>query len=127
MTGEWTNHIYVKAILLGVGSATLLGVLVGPLETLFLFGPTLVGTALHVWSLALGSVAIGIGAFVASWKSPSAQFLNVWIYWAAAQIAGTISMMFTTLPMWYNVVGIMSVAVASLAGWYIERLSRTGA
>src|SRR5215470_317310 len=106
MTSEKTSHLHVKAILLGLISATLLAVLVGPLEALFLFGSALAGTALHVWSLALGSVAVGIGAFVVAWKSPSAQFLNVWTYWAVAQVAGTISSSVTTFPLWYNVAGI---------------------
>jgi hypothetical protein len=86
------NKVHLKAIVLGTVTAVLLSTVAGPLETAFRFGSHLGGLWLHVWSLGLGFVASAAGAYVVARYSPSHPFINVWIYWAATQLVGTVSL-----------------------------------
>jgi|SRR6516165_4451736 hypothetical protein len=116
--------IHAKAIFIGVVAGLALGFLVGPLETLFLFGPVLSGTSLHIVSLALGSLATLLAAYLTARMSPTDKFANVAIFWAVNEVLGLLSLFLVTFPLWYNVTGTFTVLVASISGWYIERITR---
>ena len=116
--------IHFKAVIIGLVAGLALGFLVGPLETLFLFGPTLSGTSLHIVSLALGSLATLLAAYMTAWMSPTDKFANVLVFWVVNELLGLLSLLVLTFPLWYNIVGTLSVFLASMLGWYIERITR---
>ncbi len=116
--------IHVVAVVMGVVTGLALGFLVGPLETLFLFGPGLNGTPLHIVSLILGSLATLIAAYLTARLSPTDKFANVMVFWAANEVLGLLSLFVLTSPLWYNIVGAFSVLIASVLGWYLERAIR---
>jgi len=116
--------IHAKAVVIGVVAGFALGFLVGPLETLFLFGPALSGTPLHMVSLVLGSFAMLLAAYLTARISPTDKFANVMIFWAINELLGFLSLFVLTFPFWYSIVGAVSIFVASLVGWYLEKLTR---
>jgi hypothetical protein len=116
--------IHAKAVITGVLAGIGLGLLIGPLETLFLFGPSLTGTPLHIVSLTLGSLATLLAAYLTARLSPTDKFANVMIFWAINEALGTMSLFVPTLPIWYDIVGVFSVLIASVLGWYLERITR---
>ena len=124
---EVIKKVHVKAIAIGLLIQFGLGVVVGPLASIFLLGPHLRGLALHVWSLALGSVATIFAAYVTARKSESAASFNVFILWAINEIIGLVSLIFWTYPAWYNLAGSIVLASASFLGWYVEQNSRSAA
>jgi hypothetical protein len=72
--------LHAKAVIVGVASGLVLGLLIGPLETLFLFGPALSGTPLHIVSLALGSFATLFAAYLTARMSKTDKFANVMVF-----------------------------------------------
>ena len=116
--------IHVKVVVIGVVAGLALGFLVGPLETLFLFGPALGGNSLHVASLALGSLATLFAAYLTARMSPTDKLANVMVFWAVNEVLGLLSLFVLTFPLWYNIAGTFVVFIASLLGWYIERVTR---
>jgi hypothetical protein len=119
--------IHFKAVVIGVVAGLALGFLVGPLETLFLFGPSLSGTSLHIVSLALGSLATLLAAYLTARMSPTDELANVLVFWAVNEVFGLLSLLVLTFPLWYNITGTFAIFIASLAGWYIERMTRHAA
>src|SRR5258708_40170381 len=116
--------IHAKAVVKGVLAGVGLGLLIGPLETLFLFGPSLTGTPLHIVSLTLGSLATILAAYLTARMSPTDKFANVMIFWAINEVLGSVSLFVISFPLWYNIVGTFSVLIASVLGWYLERIIR---
>jgi hypothetical protein len=116
--------IHAKAVVMGVVAGFALGLLIGPLETVFLFGPSLTGTPLHIVSLTLGSLATLIAAYLTARMSPTDKFANVMVFWAINEVLGLLSFFVLTFPVWYNIVGTFTVLIASVLGWYLERISR---
>ena len=108
--------IHAKAVATGVVAGFALGFLVGPLETLFLFGPTLSGTALHIVSLTLGSLATLLAAYLTARMSPTDKFANVMVFWAINEVLGLASLFVLTFPLWYNIAGTFVVFIASVLG-----------
>ena len=119
--------IHAKAVVIGVVAGFALGFLVGPLETLMLFGSTLSGTPLHIVSLALGSLATLLAAYITARLSPTDKFANVLVFWAVNEVLGLLSLFVLTFPLWYNIAGTFVVFIASLLGCYIERITRQAA
>jgi hypothetical protein len=117
--------IHAKAIIIGVASGFVLGLLVAPLETLLLFGPSLTGTPLHIASLVFGSFATLFAAYLTAHMSPTDKLANVLIFWGINQLLGILSLFFLTFPFWYNVAGTSTVFLASMLGWYLEKLTGT--
>jgi hypothetical protein len=116
--------IHFKAVVIGVVAALALGFLTGPLETLFLFGPSLNGTSLHIVSLLLGSLATLLAAYLTARMSPMDKFANVMIFWAVNEVLGLLSLLVLAFPLWYNLAGTFTVLIASVLGWYVERITR---
>jgi hypothetical protein len=84
--------IHAKAIFIGVVAGLALVFLVGPLETLFLFGPALNGTSLHLVSLTLGSLATLLAAYLTARLSPTDKFANVLTFWIINEVLGLLSL-----------------------------------
>jgi hypothetical protein len=120
MIREIHSGVSMKAILFGLGTVITLSLVAAPLEIIFLFGPHLKGIPLLMVGLILGFLGTTIGAYVVARQSPSDQFLNVWLYWATLQLAGFVINIPTPveIPLWYDIIGTLGVAGASLAGWY---------
>lgn len=116
--------IHFNAIVIEAVAGLVLGFLIGPLETLFLFGPSLSGTSLHIVSLALGSLATVLAAYLTARISPTDKFANVLVFWAVNELLGLLSVLVVTFPLWYDIVGTLTVFLASILGWYIERITR---
>jgi hypothetical protein len=115
--------IHTKAVVIGVVSGFALGILVGPLEALLLFGPTLSGNSLHIASLLLGALATLFAAYLTARMSPTDKLANVLIFWAVNEVLGLLSLFVLTFPLWYNIAGMFVVFIASLLGWYVERIT----
>jgi ammonia channel protein AmtB len=115
--------IHAKAVVIGLVSGFILGILVGPLETLLTFGASLSATPLHIVSLTLGSLATVFAAYLTARKAPTDKLANVLIFWTISELLGILSTFVLPFPVWYNLVGALSIFVASLLGWYLEKLA----
>ena len=101
----------------GSGGRTCFGPNHRTLEALFLFGSSLSGTPLHVISLFFGSLATLFGAYLTAQKAPTDKLANVLVFWAINELLGILSLFVLSFPLWYNLVGTISVLLASLLGW----------
>jgi hypothetical protein len=116
-------EIHAKAIIIGLATGFALGFFIGPLETVFFFGQSLAGTPLHIASLVFGSLATLFGAYLTARNAPTDKLANVMLFWAINEFLGILSLFIVTLPLWYNILGTISVFMASLLGWYLERIT----
>src|SRR5271166_4098700 len=92
------QRLHPKAILIGVVVGMVLAWLLGPLEILFVFGPSLSGTPLHIASMATGFLATLFAAYVTAHNSPSNKFTNVFVFWAINETAGLLSLFVSVFP-----------------------------
>ena len=121
---DFKRSLHFRAVLIGFLTGLVLGIIVGPIEILFLFGSNLTGTTLHIWSLILGSIATLIAAYVTAHLSATDKFLNVVAFWVINEALGILSLFFSNFPLWYNLIGAVVIIVASVLGWYFEKLLR---
>jgi hypothetical protein len=115
--------IHAKAVAIGLVTGFVLGIFIGPLETLLTFGASLSGTPLHIVSLTFGSLAAVFAAYLTARKAPTDKLANVLILWVISELLGILSMFVLPFPLWYNLVGAISIFVANLLGWYLEKLA----
>jgi len=115
--------IYPKAVFTGVLTGLILGLLIGPLEMALIFGTSLSGTALHIISLVFGALVTLLGAYLTASKAPTDKLANVLAFWVINELLGVLSLFVLAFPIWYNLVGAISVFAASLLGWQLESLT----
>jgi hypothetical protein len=118
---ELRSKIYTKAIIIGLAAGVVLGILVGPLEILLLFGPSLSGTPLHIATLCSGSLASLFAAYVTAHNSTTNKLANVLVLWGIYELLGLVSVLVVALPVWYNIVGASALFAMSIFGWYLKR------
>ena len=120
--------LHAKAVVAGVitevVASPVLGFLFGLAEPQVHSEPLLNGDALHIASLALGSLATLLAAYLTARMSPTDKLANVLIFWAVNEVLGLASLFVLTFPLWYNIAGTFVVFIASVLGWYIERITR---
>ena len=120
----FSKKLHLKAIILGLAAAIILGFVISPLLMTLIFGPNLNGETLSIASLIFGLLATMCGAYLTSHDSSSDRAFNVFIFFIVSEILGLLSLLFGSSPIWYNVVGTFGVALASLFGWYLEQSIR---
>ena len=117
--------IHAKAVttgvLVGVIVSLALGFLFGFAEPLIQSGAPLNGDPLHIVSLAIGFLSTLLGAHLTARLSATDKFANVVVFWAINEVLGLLSLLITTFPLWYNIVGTFVVLTASVLGWYSVR------
>jgi hypothetical protein len=111
-------NFHPKAIVLGVITDLVPSLIVGPVMLLFL-GVGENSPYLYHWSLALGLVAVIIGACVTSLKSPSSKVFNAIIFGAIQVLLGLVIVAFVPMPLWFNVTSSVLIIPASLLGAYV--------
>jgi len=89
-----------------------------------IFGTSLRDAPLHIVSLVFGALATLFGAYLTAWRAPTDKLANVLAFWAINELLGVLSLFVLTFPIWYNLVGAISVFASSLLGWQLESLTR---
>src|SRR5215475_2743923 len=120
--------IHAKAVttgfIVGFVVSLALGVVIGLAVPLIHGGPPLNGDPVHIASLAIGFLSTLLGAHLTARLSATDKFVNVVVFWAINEVLGLLSLLVTTFPLWYNIVGTFVVVTASILGWYSVRSSK---
>lgn len=103
------------AIALGVIVDLALSFIVAPLE-LFVIGVGEHSPYLYHWSLVSGLIAVAIGAYVTSRKSPSHKIFNAAIFGLIQVVIGLALALFVPAPLWFYIASSALVVPASLIG-----------
>jgi hypothetical protein len=120
--------IHTKGVIVGVitevVTSLVMGFIFGLIEPQLHRGAPLTGDPLHIVSLTIGFFSTLLAAYLTARMSPTDKFANVAIFWAVNEVLGLLSLFVVTFPFWYNVTGMFTVLIASVLGWYIERITR---
>ena len=120
--------IHAKAVttgfIVGFVVSLALGLCLGFSERLIHRGPPFNDDLLHIASLAIGFLSTLLGAHLTARLSATDKFANVVVFWTINEVLGLLSLLVTTFPLWYNIVGTFVVLTGSVLGWYSLRSSK---
>lgn len=132
--------ISLKAIVVAVVAALSLDVIFGIALIVILGGPSFgpewsdeqfnaaldvltASQAFLVWSALLGTLSTLVGGYIAARFSESLPYMNAFVFGMLGLILGMLTA--DGLPLWFNVVGFVSVVPAALLGGHLAKRGNT--